>query len=123
MFQHKSDHRGRCYVAEGVRFELTRPFGLAVFKTAVLNHSTTPPRPYCTACVRNRPALSDEALSVAEDVGLEPTRPLAGSRFSKPVPYHSAQPSGSTTVGILREFDDLCKVRTSPKDSLNHAKR
>ena len=29
--------------AEGVRFELTRPFGLPVFKTGAINHSATPP--------------------------------------------------------------------------------
>jgi hypothetical protein len=31
-------------VAEGVRFELTRPFGLPVFKTGAFNRSATPPR-------------------------------------------------------------------------------
>jgi hypothetical protein len=30
-------------LAEGVRFELTRPFGLALFKSARFNHSRTPP--------------------------------------------------------------------------------
>jgi hypothetical protein len=30
--------------AEGVRFELTRPFGLPVFKTGAINRSATPPR-------------------------------------------------------------------------------
>ncbi len=30
--------------AEGVRFELTRPFGLPVFKTGAFNRSATPPR-------------------------------------------------------------------------------
>src|SRR5215467_10007669 len=29
--------------AEGVRFELTRPFGLPVFKTGAINRSATPP--------------------------------------------------------------------------------
>ena len=29
--------------AEGVGFEPTRPFGLPVFKTGAINHSTTPP--------------------------------------------------------------------------------
>jgi hypothetical protein len=29
--------------AEGVRFELTRPFGLPVFKTSAINRSATPP--------------------------------------------------------------------------------
>jgi hypothetical protein len=28
---------------EGVRFELTRPFGLPVFKTGAINRSATPP--------------------------------------------------------------------------------
>ena len=32
-------------VAEGVRFELTRPFGLPVFKTGAINRSATPPGP------------------------------------------------------------------------------
>src|SRR4030095_10111197 len=31
--------------AEGVRFELTRPFGLPVFKTGAINRSATPPEP------------------------------------------------------------------------------
>jgi hypothetical protein len=30
-------------MAEGVRFELTRPFGLPVFKTGAFNRSATPP--------------------------------------------------------------------------------
>ena len=30
--------------AEGVRFELTRPFGLPVFKTGAINRSATPPK-------------------------------------------------------------------------------
>jgi hypothetical protein len=29
---------------EGVRFELTRPFGLPVFKTGAINRSATPPK-------------------------------------------------------------------------------
>jgi hypothetical protein len=33
----------RIKVAEGVRFELTRPFGLPVFKTGAINLSATPP--------------------------------------------------------------------------------
>jgi hypothetical protein len=32
-------------MAEGVRFELTRPFGLPVFKTGAINRSATPPNP------------------------------------------------------------------------------
>src|SRR5205807_5316032 len=32
-----------CSGAEGVRFELTRPFGLPVFKTGAINRSATPP--------------------------------------------------------------------------------
>lgn len=31
-------------MAEGVRFELTRPFGLPVFKTGAINRSATPPK-------------------------------------------------------------------------------
>src|SRR5439155_4188840 len=31
-------------MAEGVRFELTRPFGLPVFKTGAFNRSATPPK-------------------------------------------------------------------------------
>src|ERR1700747_1235778 len=31
-------------LAEGVGFEPTRPFGLPVFKTGAINHSTTPPQ-------------------------------------------------------------------------------
>ena len=34
-------------MAEGVRFELTRPFGLPVFKTGAINRSATPPRALC----------------------------------------------------------------------------
>ena len=30
-------------MAEGVRFELTRPLGLPVFKTGAINRSATPP--------------------------------------------------------------------------------
>ena len=31
-------------MAEGVRFELTRPYGLPVFKTGAINRSATPPK-------------------------------------------------------------------------------
>ena|GEM_PF-1524818 len=37
--------------AEGVRFELTRPFGLPVFKTGAINRSATPPR--CAFAIAN----------------------------------------------------------------------
>jgi hypothetical protein len=33
-------------MAEGVRFELTKPFGSPVFKTGAINHSATLPFPY-----------------------------------------------------------------------------
>jgi hypothetical protein len=36
-------------MAEGVRFELTRPFGLPVFKTGAINRSATPPETCLTA--------------------------------------------------------------------------
>ena len=35
---------GTCLLAEEERFELPVPFGTAVFKTAALNHSATPPQ-------------------------------------------------------------------------------
>jgi hypothetical protein len=38
-------------VAEGVRFELTRPFGLPVFKTGAINRSATPPGQFCAAII------------------------------------------------------------------------
>jgi hypothetical protein len=42
---------------EGVRFELTRPFGLPVFKTGAINRSATPPgalRPTVVALYERR---------------------------------------------------------------------
>jgi hypothetical protein len=36
----------RSRMAEGVRFELTRPLGLPVFKTGAINRSATPPNLY-----------------------------------------------------------------------------
>jgi hypothetical protein len=44
-------------LAEGVRFELTRPFGLPVFKTGAINRSATPPgalRPTVAALYERR---------------------------------------------------------------------
>jgi hypothetical protein len=51
MQWHYAWRRCRCKcliikVAEGVRFELTRPFGLPVFKTGAINRSATPPGPF-----------------------------------------------------------------------------
>ena len=46
--------------------------------------------------------------SMAEGVGIEPTRPVARSQFSKLLPYHSAQPS--TGRPILRGFPGTVKV-------------
>ena len=40
----KSAMGNRKLDAEGVRFELTRPFGLPVFKTGAINRSATPPK-------------------------------------------------------------------------------
>ena len=40
----KSAIENRKWKAEGVRFELTRPFGLPVFKTGAINRSATPPK-------------------------------------------------------------------------------
>lgn len=45
LYATASDHH-KCLIikeAEGVRFELTRPFGLPVFKTGAINRSATPP--------------------------------------------------------------------------------
>src|SRR5438552_8667744 len=47
-------------VAEGVRFDLTRPFGLPVFKTGAINRSATPP-----GKIRSR--------ELCHDVGVEQT--------------------------------------------------
>ena len=53
--------------AEGVRFELTRPFGLPVFKTGAINRSATPPfAPVKTPIYLRKKAyfvgLSDQSL-------------------------------------------------------------
>ena len=88
-------------MAERVRFELTVPCDTAVFKTAALNLSATSPYAYSVRLVtplfnEDRHVKTADASCgscVAEDVGLEPTRPLSGSQFSKLLPYHSAQPS------------------------------
>ena len=49
-------------LAEGVRFELTRPFGLPVFKTGAINRSATPPRNGSQRPTSNvqRPTLNKE---------------------------------------------------------------
>jgi hypothetical protein len=59
---------------EGVRFELTRPFGLPVFKTGAINRSATPP--VVAGCVHagrgQRPRLQRAiALSLSKTTGLE----------------------------------------------------
>ena len=46
-------------LAEGVRFELTRPFGLPVFKTGAINRSATPPGKATIA--RSVPPLENRA--------------------------------------------------------------
>ncbi len=38
--------RGRDKVPDGVRFELTEPYGSTVFKTVALNHSATRPNQF-----------------------------------------------------------------------------
>ena len=38
-----ANRKSKIEMAEGVRFELTRPFGLPVFKTGAINRSATPP--------------------------------------------------------------------------------
>ena len=45
-------------LAEGVGFEPTRPFGLPVFKTGAINHSTTPPK---ISIARSVPSLAGSA--------------------------------------------------------------
>src|SRR5207245_10818745 len=52
----KSSKGGIRAVAEEERFELPVPFGTAVFKTAALNHSATPPENQCS---------SEESLAAA----------------------------------------------------------
>jgi hypothetical protein len=49
-------------LAEGVRFELTRPFGLPVFKTGAFNRSATPPENYGRENCATGAALSKAAL-------------------------------------------------------------
>ena len=47
-------------LAEGVRFELTRPFGLPVFKTGAINRSATPPGNRWKTSNVQRPASNTE---------------------------------------------------------------
>ena len=59
--------RCKCFVinlAEGVRFELTRPFGLPVFKTGAINRSATPPGNGGKRLTSNvqRPTLNTEII-------------------------------------------------------------
>jgi len=53
-------------MAEGVRFELTRPFGLPVFKTGAINRSATPPGEVVRAYFRISQAMGkvDRAVSL-----------------------------------------------------------
>ena len=46
--------------AEGVRFELTRPFGLPVFKTGAINRSATPPENGWATSNVQRPTSNSE---------------------------------------------------------------
>ena len=72
-------------LAEAVRFELTEPFDPAVFKTAVIDLSTTLPR-FLERAAGIEPAtcpwqgyvlpLAPCPLVLAESVGVEPTRPF-----------------------------------------------
>ncbi len=61
---------------------------------------------------------------MAEGVGIEPTRPVARSQFSKLLPYHSAQPSSFGLIlrhlkrpvkrGILEYMDDEASESQGP---------
>ena len=52
-------------MAEGVRFELTRPFGLPVFKTGAFNRSATPPEDYGRENCATGAAVSKDARLAA----------------------------------------------------------
>jgi hypothetical protein len=56
----------RSRMAEGVRFELTRPFSLPVFKTGAINRSATPPGEVVRAYFRISQAMGkvDRAVSL-----------------------------------------------------------
>src|SRR5205807_4145129 len=54
--------------AEGVRFELTRPFGLPVFKTGAFNRSATPPRKFRSRELCHDADVEQTSRVVAADV-------------------------------------------------------
>jgi DNA repair photolyase len=98
-------------VAEGVRFELTRPFGLPVFKTGAINHSTTPPktldREKCAIAVRlsKRPSrfrmgCSAEHCSTRRyvHVNLDTMAPEGNKAKKKLVPVVKEAPQSSFPV-------------------------
>lgn len=57
-----------------------------------------------TLRVKIKSGMADDhaGFDMAESVGLEPTRPLTGSQFSKLLPYHSAQLSISQKDGLFK---------------------
>ena len=61
-------------MAEGVRFELTRPFGLPVFKTGAINRSATPPE-----AVRSTVAALYERRKLWEKLAKVMDHPLQGN--------------------------------------------
>lgn len=52
-------------MAEGVRFELTRPFGPPVFKTGAINRSATPPGGYAFAVAIHYPNTPSLQVKIA----------------------------------------------------------
>ena len=64
----KKAPQGRLFVyplAEAVRFELTNPCGLPVFKTGAIDHSATLPDVFCCAAILTG---QEQGLQVAEEV-------------------------------------------------------
>ena len=64
----KKRHRGACsfyQLAEAVRFELTNPCGLPVFKTGAIDHSATLPDVFCCVAILTG---QEQGLQVAEEV-------------------------------------------------------
>ena len=81
-------------VAEGVGFEPTDPCGSAVFKTAAIDHSATPPRP------RGAHRIAETRRSPAASRRTRPRgRPLAGPPALDSLPRGATHPFGCRDEG------------------------
>src|ERR1043166_2035220 len=105
-------------MAEGVRFELTRPFGLPVFKTGAINRSATPPEKLWPASLTpdrgQRPRLQSHAFPIRTVPAQKFFQPInvVAVKIDKRLPFHGGHSPSVRCRVVFAVVDLLQRVQS-----------